>query len=133
MAKGNDARLAIRAKLKIPMTLRFEGLGQAELGAVLCALGLHENYRFAWKVGGGKPIGMGSVRVHLEKLHLNSLTQLQTTGRLGKPAGSQLSAQECVEEALASQRISLEALEQLKTILDDSPAEMNKPGPAEAY
>ncbi len=48
--------------------LQFKNLAEAELGALLIALGQDEQYPFALKVGGGKPIGMGTMTVAITEI-----------------------------------------------------------------
>lgn len=45
--------------------LHFKNLQDAELGALLIVLGQDPNYPIALKVGGGKPIGMGTMTVQV--------------------------------------------------------------------
>jgi CRISPR/Cas system CSM-associated protein Csm3 (group 7 of RAMP superfamily) len=48
--------------------LSFKNLTEAELGILLTVLGLSPRHDFALKIGGGKPIGMGTVKVAVERL-----------------------------------------------------------------
>lgn len=48
--------------------LQFANLSAAELGTLLIVLGQDPNYPIALKVGGGKPIGMGTMTVDVESL-----------------------------------------------------------------
>ncbi len=48
--------------------LQFMNLSQAQLGALLIALGQHDDYPMALKLGGGKPIGMGTVQVKVSQI-----------------------------------------------------------------
>jgi len=48
--------------------LQFKNLTQAELGTLLIILGQDPKYPMALKVGGGKPIGMGTMTVEVEAL-----------------------------------------------------------------
>jgi hypothetical protein len=48
--------------------LQFKNLTQAELGTLLIVLGQDSNYPMALKVGGGKPVGMGTMTVEIEAL-----------------------------------------------------------------
>lgn len=48
--------------------LQFKNLTQAELGTLLIILGQDPKYPMALKVGGGKPIGMGTMTVEIEAL-----------------------------------------------------------------
>lgn len=48
--------------------LQFMNLTQAELGTLLIVLGQDDKHPMALKVGGGKPIGMGTMTVEIEAL-----------------------------------------------------------------
>lgn len=48
--------------------IQFKNLTEAELGALLIILGQDSDYRMALKVGGGKPIGMGTLVATLDAL-----------------------------------------------------------------
>lgn len=48
--------------------LQFSNLSQAELGTLFVILGQDSNYPLSLKVGGGKPIGMGTMTVEVEAL-----------------------------------------------------------------
>ncbi|MEM9153741.1 MAG: RAMP superfamily CRISPR-associated protein [Cyanobacteria bacterium P01_F01_bin.33] len=48
--------------------LQFKNLTQAELGTLLIILGQDSQYPMALKVGGGKPIGMGTMMVEIEAI-----------------------------------------------------------------
>lgn len=48
--------------------LQFNNLTQAELGTLLIVLGQDPKHPMALKVGGGKPIGMGTMTVELEAI-----------------------------------------------------------------
>jgi len=59
--------------------LQFNNLTQAELGTLLIVLGQDSKYPMALKVGGGKPIGMGTMTVDIEALEkLQSLKERYT-------------------------------------------------------
>ncbi|MGF1524266.1 MAG: RAMP superfamily CRISPR-associated protein [Leptolyngbyaceae cyanobacterium] len=45
--------------------LHFRNLSQAQLGTLLIALGQDTDYPMALKLGGGKPVGMGTVQVQV--------------------------------------------------------------------
>lgn len=49
--------------------LQFMNLSQSELGALLIALGQDSKYPFALKVGGGKPVGMGTMSVEVTAIN----------------------------------------------------------------
>ena len=72
--------IAIRSELEA--SLDFENLTDDELGALLFALGLDNS--FAPKLGGGKPVGLGSVQflaTELEQLEVSSFVQAERTVR----------------------------------------------------
>ncbi|EKF05791.1 putative CRISPR-associated RAMP [Tolypothrix sp. PCC 7601] len=49
--------------------LHFKNLTAEELGTLLIVLGQDAKYPMALKVGGGKPIGMGTMTVNIDKIH----------------------------------------------------------------
>ncbi|MBD2203827.1 CRISPR-associated protein [Calothrix sp. FACHB-1219] len=49
--------------------LHFKNLTVEELGTLLIVLGQDAKYPMALKVGGGKPIGMGTMTVNIDKIH----------------------------------------------------------------
>jgi CRISPR/Cas system CSM-associated protein Csm3 (group 7 of RAMP superfamily) len=49
--------------------LNFKNLLPEELGTLLIVLGQDKNYPMALKVGGGKPIGMGTMTVNVDKIN----------------------------------------------------------------
>lgn len=59
-----QAARSYRFKTKI----QYMNLQDSELGALLLALGQDQAHGFALKIGGGKPIGMGSMAVVVDKL-----------------------------------------------------------------
>lgn len=63
--------------------LQFKNLSEAELGTLLIALGQatasdssDEDFSFALKLGGGKPMGFGTVEVQLSAIHLHTVKTL---------------------------------------------------------
>ncbi|MDZ7373986.1 MAG: RAMP superfamily CRISPR-associated protein [candidate division KSB1 bacterium] len=121
-AKGDDRRVAIAAGSVLSGGLRFWNLDPAELGLVLAALGLARRYRFPIKVGGGKPIGMGSVEVEPVELHL--FGSVASAGRLGAQVevvqGEELLRRIdlLTEQAIRSRLVDQGALEKVAEILD---------------
>ncbi|WP_409978153.1 RAMP superfamily CRISPR-associated protein [Leptolyngbya sp. PCC 6406] len=65
--KGLDAQKAKQGCI-FKTALQFKNLTEAELGTIFVILGQDENHPMALKVGGGKPIGMGSLSVKVELL-----------------------------------------------------------------
>lgn len=55
--------------------LTFKNLTSAELGTLLVALGQDSEYPIALKIGGGKPIGMGTMTVNVEAVTKVDSTQ----------------------------------------------------------
>lgn len=51
-------------------TLGFMNLDKAQLGTLFTALGQNKSYPFALKIGGGKPVGMGTIIVNIDALEL---------------------------------------------------------------
>ena len=50
--------------------LHFKNLTEAQLGTLLVALGQDPQYPMALKLGGGKPVGLGTVQVTIPKLEV---------------------------------------------------------------
>ena len=50
--------------------LHFRNLTEAQLGTLLIALGQDADYPMALKLGGGKPVGMGTVQVSIPRLEV---------------------------------------------------------------
>jgi CRISPR/Cas system CSM-associated protein Csm3 (group 7 of RAMP superfamily) len=87
-ATGPDARIAIKTGARIPARVHFTNLTEADLGLLLSALGLNQDYRFPIKIGAAKPVGLGSVQVHLKAAQLLQGEQgVKATGRLGGHSG----------------------------------------------
>jgi CRISPR/Cas system CSM-associated protein Csm3 (group 7 of RAMP superfamily) len=84
-AQGADARTCIKTGAELPLHIHFTNLTEAELGVLLTALGLHPNHSFPIKLGGGKPVGLGSVEILPNTLRLlQGSESLKNTGRLGQ-------------------------------------------------
>ncbi|QZZ22880.1 CRISPR-associated protein [Leptothermofonsia sichuanensis E412] len=67
--KGQNQGIAVQQAGKayiFKTQLTFKNLTSAELGTLLVALGQDSKYPIALKIGGGKPIGMGTVTVNVE-------------------------------------------------------------------
>jgi len=65
----------IAEQLNLTTQIRFRNLSQAQLGTLFIVLGQHENYPFALKFGGGKPVGMGTMSTQV--LSLNKINNLR--------------------------------------------------------
>lgn len=102
-------------------TVHFMNLFSAELGALLIALGQDPKQPFALKVGGGKPIGMGTMKVTIERIEQASNLRDRYTNYTTQPkflSGEPL--QQFVQrmvEAAHKQLIEQPQLEQLAQIL----------------
>ncbi|MGB9886319.1 MAG: RAMP superfamily CRISPR-associated protein [Moorellales bacterium] len=81
LASGPDARVALPAGQHLHATINFDNLSSGLLGLLLTALGLNPKHSFPIKLGGGKPIGMGSVEVRLREVVLRG--PVRQGGRLG--------------------------------------------------
>lgn len=65
--RGLSAQIAAKG-LILTTNLQFMNLAPAELGALLIVLGQDKSNPFSLKIGGGKPIGMGSMTVKVTKI-----------------------------------------------------------------
>jgi hypothetical protein len=66
--KGQQQGIAVQQagrEYQFLTQMRFENLTLAELGTILVILGQDPCYPIALKVGGGKPIGMGTMTVEV--------------------------------------------------------------------
>lgn len=66
--KGQDRGITVQQAAKeytFKTQIQFKNLTPAELGTLLIVLGQDPNYAIALKVGGGKPIGMGTMTVEV--------------------------------------------------------------------
>ncbi len=76
--KGQDRGIPVQQAAKeytFTTQLQFKNLQPAELGTLFIVLGQDPNYPIALKVGGGKPIGMGSMTVTINQI--NAFTDSQ--------------------------------------------------------
>jgi hypothetical protein len=132
---GADPRACIKSGAELPLRIHFLNLSEAELGVLLTALGQHPDHRFPIKLGGGKPVGLGSVQIILNRVTLlQGVDALKATGRLGQ-------SQTLVGDALdkfttrcaqaADKLIDGDALGKLKTILGE--AGLRETAPADPY
>jgi CRISPR/Cas system CSM-associated protein Csm3 (group 7 of RAMP superfamily) len=132
---GVDPRACIKSGAELPLRIHFLNLSEAELGVLLTALGQHPDHRFPIKLGGGKPVGLGSVQIILNRVTLlQGVDALKATGRLGQArtlVGSDLNAflQRCANAASAL--IDNDALGELEAILDE--AGLRETAPADPY
>jgi len=127
--------MCIESGAELPLRIHFLNLSKAELGVLLTALGLHPKHPFPIKLGGGKPVGLGSVQIILNRVTLlQGVDALKATGRLGQ-------SQTLVGDALdkfttrcaqaADKLIDGDALGELEAILDE--AGLRETAPADPY
>jgi len=132
---GVDPRACIKSGAELPLRIHFLNLSEAELGVLLTALGLHPKHPFPIKLGGGKPVGLGSVQIVCRQITLlQGADSLKATGRLGQ-------SQTLVGDALdkfttrcaqaADKLIDGDALGALESILDK--AGLEETAPADPY
>ncbi|OYT72976.1 MAG: hypothetical protein CFK49_10665 [Armatimonadetes bacterium JP3_11] len=119
-AQGADPRTCIKTGAIIQnWRVHFLNLTEAELGVLLTALGLHPKYPFPIKVGGGKPVGLGSVRLQLEAMQLiQGENAIRQTGRLGQSQRLQGEALQERVRRLTAQAQSLLDEKSLQEIAD---------------
>ena len=98
LAKGDDKRLVASTGSIFTMNLRFENLEPQEMGLLLTALGKHPEHPFLIKIGGGKPVGLGSMEVEIAEVRLIGMGDLKTAGRAGK-------SMQCLTDEDLQQRI----------------------------
>lgn len=100
--------------------LQFNNLMQAELGTLLIVLGQDPKHPMALKVGGGKPIGMGTMTVDIEALEKpQSLKERYT--RYAIPESNRLTDNALkvfVEEAIQTAHSGLVEKPQLETLAE---------------
>jgi hypothetical protein len=135
---GADLRACIKSDAELPLRIHFLNLSEAELGVLLTALGLHPDHPFPIKLGGGKPVGLGSVQIILNRVTLlQGVDALKATGRLGQSqtlVGDALDkfTTRCAQAAdKLDKLIDGDALGKLKTILKE--AGLQETAPADPY
>jgi hypothetical protein len=133
-----DTRVCIKSGAELPLRIHFLNLSEAELGVLLTALGLHPKHPFPIKLGGGKPVGLGSVQVVCRQITLlQGADSLKATGRLGQSqtlVGDALDkfTTRCAQAAdKLDKLIDGDALGKLKTILDK--AGLQETAPVDPY
>ncbi len=102
--------------------IRFRNLKQSELGVLFTVLGYNKDYPFALKIGGGKPIGMGTLTTEIiemdcpENVRDRYLSYYTDSDPL---TGNSLDdfIKEAIEQAHQSQLIQRQQLEELQKIL----------------
>jgi CRISPR/Cas system CSM-associated protein Csm3 (group 7 of RAMP superfamily) len=137
-ASGADPRACIKSGAELPLRIHFLNLSEAELGVLLTALGLHPKHPFPIKLGGGKPVGLGSVQIILNRVTLlQGVDALKATGRLGQSqtlVGDALDkfTTRCAQAAdKLDKLIDGDALGALESILDK--AGLEETAPADPY
>ncbi|MDJ1172358.1 RAMP superfamily CRISPR-associated protein [Roseofilum sp. BLCC_M154] len=68
VSKGGVSVQQAGTEYQFKTTLQFKNLSFAQFGTLLVSLGQDPNYAIALKVGGGKPVGMGTMKVEIEAL-----------------------------------------------------------------
>ena len=132
---GVDPRACIKSGAELPLRIHFLNLSEAELGILLTALGQHPDHPFPIKLGGGKPVGLGSVQIILNRVTLlQGVDALKATGRLGQAktlAGDDLNdfLTQCANAA--DELIDGDALGELESILGE--AGLRETAPADPY
>lgn len=121
LAGGPDARIVFKTRSVLRTRLYFENLSEGELGLLASALGLHPDHRFLPKLGAGKPVGLGSVEVAVDTMHLSG--DVAQTGRLGGPgvrvSGAELEQRlgEWCRKAVDDKLVVFDALEAVADVL----------------
>jgi hypothetical protein len=132
---GADPRACIKSDAELPLRIHFLNLSEAELGVLFTALGQHPDHPFPIKLGGGKPVGLGSVQVVCQRITLlQGVDALKATGRLGQAktlAGDDLNdfLTQCANAA--DELIDGDALGELESILGE--AGLRETAPADPY
>lgn len=135
VASGPDVRLAIGQGAIFAVRMSFANLAPAELGLVMAALGQHPEHAFWLKIGGGKPVGLGSVAPHV--IYLDLFGNIRQTGRAGRGVrrleDDKLTQQ--INEWLAvAEKNNLLNRVSLKALWDIwQPAHLSRTSPAGAY
>ncbi len=134
-AQGADARACIKTDAELPLRIHFMNLEEAELGVLLTALGLHPAYRFPIKLGGGKPVGLGTVELEAQSLKLlHGRAALQQTGRLGQASEHQGDALKQLIQRYTAKAQALIEEPALKALAEVYAKEgLNNTAPAEPY
>ncbi len=103
--------------------LHFRNLTEAQLGTLLIALGQDPEYAMALKLGGGKPVGMGTVQVSVPSLEVTQNVRDRYTS-YDPPESETLTGesvtqfiQQVTHVAKTSQLVELPQLEELAEIL----------------
>lgn len=102
-------------------TLRFRNLNQAELGTLLTVLGQNKNYPFALKMGGGKPVGMGTLITEVTAIDCPNVRDRCLSYNTNSDSLTGKALEEFIDQAIQtahnSQLIQRQQLEELQKIL----------------
>ena len=119
-------------------SLQFLNLSQAQLGTLLISLGQDADYPMALKLGGGKPVGLGSVVVSVVAADVTQDVRDRYT-EYALPEANQLSGdalssfiQEAVKAAHREKLVETEQLSELSAVLNWS-ANSNREAPKGMY
>jgi hypothetical protein len=102
--------------------LRFKNLKPEEVGALLIALGQDSNFPLALKIGGGKPIGMGTMTVKVTEIILLNDFQSYYSSYNAKPdcisgQALELFIANQIEEAKEKELVQPTQLQEMYSIL----------------
>jgi hypothetical protein len=116
LASGDDLRLAIRTGTELAVKAHLASLSPAEAGLLVAAVGCHPKHRFPIKIGGGKPVGMGSVRFELTSWQ--PCASISARGRMGTSSVVSGDEAQSLAEAWtdAAERDGLLAMDQLNSV-----------------
>jgi RAMP superfamily len=126
--KGQNQGIAVQQAAKaytFTTQLQFKNLKQEELGTLLVALGQDSKYAIALKIGGGKPIGMGTMTVEITQARvLQNIQDLRSRYCEYTPSNNNLLTGDILKKFIQtqiqtahSQLIQSEQLQQLANVL----------------
>ncbi|MBD2516413.1 CRISPR-associated protein [Nostoc sp. FACHB-973] len=126
--KGQNQGIAVQQAAKeyiFTTQLQFKNLKPEELGTLFVVLGQDSNYPIALKVGGGKPIGMGTMTVEVTQARiLQNFEDLRSHYSTYTPDNNHLLTGEALQKFIATQiktahsrLIQLPQLQQLAEVL----------------
>lgn len=86
---GPELRQVVKEGVSMTARIYFENLAPSELGLMISAMGCHPDYKFPFKIGAVKPVGMGSVKVDIKAANfITGEKELARAGRLGRTVNS---------------------------------------------
>ncbi|MGB5962501.1 MAG: RAMP superfamily CRISPR-associated protein [Coleofasciculaceae cyanobacterium] len=122
--KGQNQGIPVQQAAKeytFTTQLHYRNLTQAELGTLLIVLGQDPNYPIALKVGGGKPIGMGTMTVTVREIEQTQNLRDRYSSYQSQPnllTGNQLQAlMQKAFKAAHSQLVQPAQLKELAAVL----------------